>query len=148
MAAVNIAVLRYHLRFYPDAKHDTNVINTPNQFSQRAPQLLFVDLPVPQPAIVVIALTKPAVIHHHHVNAKRCRLLCQPVNRLPVKIKIRCLPAINQHRPGLPAVRSAADMFPDAAVVSFRQFRKALCGIAKYRFWYCQCLSLFQRIVE
>ena len=39
-------------------------------------------------------------------------------------------------------------MFPNTTVISFRQFCKALCGIAENCLRYRQCLPIFQRIME
>ena len=110
MRTVEIAVFIDHLRLNPDTEFHTEIIDFFNQFSQRHSQLLLIDIPVAETAVVIVSFAKPAVIHDQHLNSKICRFFGKIVNRLSGKIKIRCFPAVYQNRSYLISVFSTAKM--------------------------------------
>ena len=129
MRPVQITVFIDHLRLNPDAKFHALLMHTDNKICQTAPQFLFVDLPVPKGRIVIISFPEPAVIHHYHINSKGSGFFCQIHNRISRKIKIGCLPAVDQHRTLHMDIFAAAHMVADAVMILLRQSRQSICRI-------------------
>ena len=88
VAAVELAVRRHHLRLHPQPKLQPQGVDLPGKPLQAARQLFFIFKPVPQGAGVVVAVTKPAVVQHQHLDARLCRPAGQLQHALVVEPKI------------------------------------------------------------
>ena len=163
MLPVQIAVLGDHFRLDPDTELDTFRVDSAHQLAKAATQLLFIDLPVSQTAVVVLAFAEPSVVQHHHVDTQSGRFSCQLHDRLPGKVKVSRLPAVHQHRPGhksrlaaaislhfccAPAARSVAYMISDTTMIFHRQIPKSSVAVTHNRLRNLKRLSGFQRIMK
>ena len=92
-----------------------------NQLCQRSPKLLFIDLPVSQRRIVIVSFSKPAIVHHNHINSQCSGLFRQIYNRIPGKIKVSGFPAIDQNRSLHMGIFTSAYMIANAVVILLRQ---------------------------
>jgi hypothetical protein len=70
MLAIEIGVGVHHLRLNPQAKIHPQRMNLVDQRLQAVRKLLRVHIPVAQAGVVVLALAKPAVVHHKAVDAQ------------------------------------------------------------------------------
>src|SRR5271163_4439546 len=61
---VEIAVRIHHLRLDPDAEVHPQRVHLLDHRLQAVGKLLLVEVPVAQAAVIVVALTKPAIINH------------------------------------------------------------------------------------
>ena len=129
MRPVKVTVFIDHLRLNPDAKFHPLIMHTGNKLCQAASQFRFIDLPVPQGRIVVISFSEPAVIHHYHINSKGSGFFCQIHDRISRKIKIGCLPTVDQYWALHMDIFAAAHMVADAVMILLRQCRQSLCRI-------------------
>lgn len=99
MGAVQVAVGIDHLRFVPDAEFDAQGVDPLDQALQPALELLLVDSPVSQGAVVVAAVSKPAVVHHQHFDAQLLGLPGECRQLVVVKIEVGGLPAVDEQGP-------------------------------------------------
>ena len=146
MLPVQIAVFGNHLRLNPDTEFYAQSIDSSNQFSKCTSELLLVDRPVPETAIVIVTFAKPSVVHDYHLDSNLFGMNCKVINRLSGKIKISCLPAVYQDWPYLFFVLSAAYMFADAGMQILRQTIETFMCIGQNYFRRNKALSLVKRI--
>ena len=124
MFPVKITVLRYHLRLKPDAEFQADLIYSFYQTFQSARQLLFIYHPVSQAAVVIVSLSKPAVIHDQHLNAYFFGLSCDLQQLLCIKSKICGFPVIDQDWSSGIFEFSSADILTNSLVIISGQFSK------------------------
>ena len=117
MCPVKVTVFINHLRLNPDPKFHALIMHPVNKICQAALQLLFIYLPVTQGRIVIISFPEPAIIHHYHINAKGSSFFGKIHDRIPRKIEICCLPAIDQNRSRHMDIFAAAYMIADAVMI-------------------------------
>ena len=144
MLPVQIAVLRYHLRLKPESELHTHLMNFLRQRCQAAPDLLLIHKPVAKSAVIVIALSEPAVIQYQHLNSK---LLCLSGNfqdLVIIKIKICRFPVVDQNRTARMLPRPAAHMLAKNLMVRRGQAAKSLSGIRENCLRRKEILSCFQ----
>ena len=117
MCTVEITVLGNHLRLEPETEFHAHLVDFFCKLCHGTVHLLLIDKPVAQAAIVIISFSKPAIIKHQHFDAEFLRLLCDFQNFLFIKIKIRCLPVVDQDRAFGMFIRTAADMLADDLMI-------------------------------
>ena len=144
MLAIEVAVLRDHLRLEPDAEPHSHPLDLFHQIMQTAGKLGLIDKPVSQSGTVVVPLAEPAVIQHQHIYAKTCRLFCNVQDLFGVKAKIGRLPVVYQHRTLCQLILSTADMFPDCLVEVVGQGLQSGVTVGQHDFRRGECLSGFQ----
>ena len=117
MCTVEITVLGNHLRLEPETEFHAHLVDFFCKLCHGTVHLLLVDKPVAKTAVVIISFSKPAIIKHQHFDAEFLRLLCDFQNFLFIKIKIRCLPVVDQDRAFGMFIRTAADMLADDLMI-------------------------------
>ncbi len=115
------AVLIDRLRLDPDPELHSKIIDPLDQALQRFSKLFLIGIPVSQAAVVIIPLAEPSVVQHQHLDSQLRGLSCKLIDRLSVKVKIGCLPAVHQDRTDRVPVFPAAEMRPEAPVQILRQ---------------------------
>ncbi len=133
MCAVEIAVFIDHLRLDPDPEIQTCGIDFLNERLQGSLEFLFVDLPVPQSGIVGIPAPEPAVVQHQQVDVHVRRLPGNVQDRFPVKVEIRCLPGVDQHRTGPVFEPGRYQPLADQAVKTPRQCAQSFIAANQHR---------------
>ncbi len=98
MCPVQIGVGRDHFRFKPDTELHAQRMDAIDQGLEASVQFVFIDGPVTQRPFCVNPITKPTVIHHQHFNAQCMCTAGKVVQLVFVKIKICCLPGIDEQR--------------------------------------------------
>ena len=124
MRPVQIAVLRNHLRLKPEAEFHAHGIDLFRKAGKVGRQLLQVHIPVAEAGVVIVSLSKPAVIQDQHLYAQVGRLRCDLQYVLFVKIEICGFPVINQDGASCIFIFSSADMVADDSVEVMGQLRK------------------------
>ena len=140
MLPVKITVLTDHFRLDPDSKLHAKCTNFFCNFPKRHAEFFLIDRPVAQSRQIIIALSEPPVVKHHHLHAKLRRLFSDLYDLFPGKIKIGCFPVIDKYRSFSIAVCTAADMAADQPVQIPRKRRKTICRITQH------CLRCVKRL--
>ena len=91
--------------------------------------LLFIQIPVAQSRMVIIASLKPAVVDNETFNAKRCRTSGHLHDVVRVVVKINTFPGIEVHRTGF-LLRKTDDFIAQKTVVLLTHTIEPLRGIA------------------
>ena len=117
MGPVEVAVLGNHLRLDPEAKGKTHLVNPLGKPLQAVLQLGVVHSPVPQAAAVIVPLSEPAVIQDEQVHAHLQGTLGNIQKLFLVKIKVGCLPAVDDNRAGLLHIGGAAQIVPEYVMI-------------------------------
>lgn len=89
---VQLRVHGHHLRLHPDAKLEPQVVDVPHKAIEAVGQLGPVREPVAQPSSRVIALSKPAIVKHDHLNARLGRHTPNLDHHLVGDVEVRRLP--------------------------------------------------------
>ena len=110
---IEVTVLTDHFRLDPDPKFHAKPTNFFCNFPKRHPKFFLIDRPVAQSCQIIITFSKPPIIEHQHLHAKLRRLFCDLYDFFSGKIKISCLPVIDQNRSFGIAVCTAADVAAD-----------------------------------
>ena len=63
---------------------------------ETADELVFVDIPVAERAVVVVALSEPAVVHDEHFDAELLGGFGEVDQLVAVKIEVRRFPAVDE----------------------------------------------------
>ena len=100
-----------------------------NQNTQSTGQLLFVDEPIAQRTIIIIAFAEPAVIHDQHFDAQFFGSLRKGNQFFGIEVEVGSFPVIDQQRPLLvfptaPYQISIVEPMEDAT-----HFTKTMVGI-------------------
>ena len=91
MLAVEFAVLIYHLRLDPDTEFQPHLIDLGDQFTERAAQLFFIDLPVSQTSELTVSVAEPAIVHDEHLDPQISCLFGEFQQRLAGEVKVGSL---------------------------------------------------------
>ena len=116
MSAIEFRLLAHHFGFHPDAKLQPHVVDGSDELGKRPAELGLVDRPVAEAALVVVAVGKPAVVHHQQLDAHPFGELGKLHQTVAVKVKVEGLPAVDEHRAHPVAPVPAAHMLAHAAV--------------------------------
>ena len=95
MRAVKVGVRGDHFRFKPDAHLHTEFMQFIRQMTQTQRQFIFIDIPVTQRGMVIISVSKPAVVHNQHFNAERSSSTCNFQQLLFVESEVGCFPVVD-----------------------------------------------------
>ena len=143
MSAVEIRILRYHLRFKPDAEFHTQIIDLPHQFRQAALNLILIDIPITQTGIVIIPLAEPAVIHHNHFDTHIFRCLCDFHQFDIVKLEEGRLPGVDQNRSvHISDKLTTVQISPEKVMVSVTHSGQAVLRVCHQ---HCRCVKTLPR---
>jgi len=96
MCTEEVGIFGDHFRLKPDAEFHAQVIDPADKRRETAFDLFFVDIPVAQAGVVVIAFSEPSVIHDDHFDAHAFGGLCDLDELLIVKVEESCLPGVDQ----------------------------------------------------
>ena len=107
VGTVKVGVRGDHLRLHPDAEFHAQLIDLSHQTFQTAGKLFLIDEPVSQGAVVVIAVSEPAVVHHQHLNAQFGRPRGNGQKLFGIEIEVGALPVVDED--------GALSVPPDAA---------------------------------
>ena len=140
MLFVQFGIRRNHFRLHPDAEFQTKLIYFIHKIFQSARQFLFIHKPVSKTRTIIVAVSKPAIIHNQHLNTVLGCKFCNVEKFLRIKIKISGFPVVNQNRALLVAVFAADQMLAIEIMEISRHFSKALCGEGKCHF---RCIKGF-----
>ena len=109
---------------------------------QSAVDFFFIDLPVSEACIIIIAVTEPSVIHNQHLNAAFFRFFCDGNEFFRIKIKIGCFPVVDQNRTFLIFIRTAYHMTAVKIMQISRHAAKSVPGKYKYCLRGIKCFIL------
>ena len=98
MIPIQLAMWTYHLRFHPDSKLHSHIIDMSNQLSQSTGKFLRIGIPVPQSVLIAGPSLKPAVIHDKQLYPQRRRFLRQLQLFFHRHVKFCHTPGIIKHR--------------------------------------------------
>ncbi len=126
---VQLRIRRHHLRLKPDAEFHPQSPHLLRQIRKASRQLLLIDLPVPQGALVNIPVSKPAVVHDQHLNAPLLRLPGNRQQLLRIKIKIGGFPVVDENRPFPVKIRAADQMSPVQVMENTAHFPQPLIRV-------------------
>ena len=131
--AEQVGIGRNHFRLVPDAEFQPSGVDALDQRLEATGELLFVDLPVAQRRVVVVAAAEPAVVHHQHFKAHLGGRLGEGHQLFGVEIKERAFPAVDEERAlfGFPAAANEATVVK--AVENAAHFTDAAVGIDHHR---------------
>lgn len=93
MVLVQLRVHGHHLGLHPEAKLEPQVVDVSHKAIEAVGQLGPVREPVTQPSRRVIALSKPAIVKHDHLNARLGRHTPNLYHHLVGDVEVRRLPA-------------------------------------------------------
>ena len=96
MRAVEVRVYGHHLRLEPEAELEAALVRTLRHALQAALELLHVDNPVAERAVVVLTLAEPAVVKHHELDAEVFGTGREIVHLRIVEVKVRRLPVVDE----------------------------------------------------
>ena len=148
MGAVQIAVGADHLRLVPDAELDSQVVHPLNQVGEPAFQLLLVDPPVAQGPLVVVAVAKPAVVHHQHVDAQLFGALGELHQLVVVKVEVGGLPAVDEQGALLFGPLAAAQVVQVEVVEGAAHAAQAGVGVDQHSLGRLEALAGLQAPAE
>ncbi len=144
MRPVKITVNRNGLRLEPDPEQHSVLGDLLCHAPQCAPQLLLIGIPVPQRTVVAAATAEPAVIHDDQLNSHVMGFLRNGNQLLSGKIKIGCLPVVDQNRAPFVLPRSAAHIFPNGFVKIPAQLSQTALAVRHHHLRQVQLLSRLQ----
>src|ERR1700690_2550885 len=75
MLTIEVAIRIHHFRLNPDAEVHPQRVHLLDHGPQAVRKLLLVQVPVAQAAVIVVALTKPAIINHKSLYSEPGRFL-------------------------------------------------------------------------
>ena len=140
MLFVQFRIRGNHFRLHPDTEFHAKFIHFIYQIVQSARQFLFIHKPVPKTCTVIVAVSKPAIIHNQHFNSVLRGKFCNIQKFFSIEIKVGCFPVVNQNRALLVAVFAADQMLAIEIMEISRHFSKSLCGEGKCHF---RCIKGF-----
>ena len=140
MLFVQFRIRGNHFRLHPDTEFHAKFIHFIYQIVQSARQFLFIHKPVSKTCTVIVAVSKPAIIHNQHLNTVLGCKFCNVEKFLRIKIKISGFPVVNQNWALLVAVFAADQMLAIEIMEISRHFSKSLCGEGKCHF---RCIKGF-----
>ena len=114
MLPVKVAVFRNHFRLDPDAERKAHCMYLFGKYRKRHAELLLVDVPVAETAVIIVSFSEPAVIDDQKIDAQIFCLFREIQYLLPVKIEIAGFPAVKKNRCHLVFVRSPDHVSADA----------------------------------
>ena len=133
MGAVQLRIRRHHLRFHPDTELDALRIDLIRQLLQAAGQLLLVHEPIAQTAFIIVTVTKPAVIHHQHLDAGLLRLPGDAHQFFFIEVKVGSFPVVDQNGALPVQIRTADQMFAVQVMEGTGHSADTLVGVHQHR---------------
>jgi len=98
MGTEKLRIRRNHLRFKPHTEFQTPGMNLINQDTQSTGQLLFVDEPIAQRTIIIIAFAEPAIIHDQHFDAQFFGSVRKGNKFFGIEVEKGAFPVVDQQR--------------------------------------------------
>ena len=141
---VQIAVHRYCLRLKPDSEQHSILCDLFRHALKRTAKLLLIGIPVAQRTVIAVPSAKPAVIHDEQLNSHTMRFSGDGNQLLTGKIKVRCLPVVNQNRTPFVLPRSAAHIFPNGLVEIAAQLSQTVSTVGHHHLRQVQMIPRLQ----
>ena len=110
MRAIEVAVLRDHLRLEPETEFQSAPVRRRRDALDAALELFPVDRPVAERGIVVVPMAEPAVVEHEELEPEIRRARSERVHLLVVEVEIRRLPVVDEDGAHRVAVFAAQEM--------------------------------------
>lgn len=95
---VELAFPRDHFRLEPEAEFEAERVDLLHQGAEAALEFGFVDEPVAEAGVVVVAFAEPAVVEHEHFDAESCGVSGDGEQFLFVEIEIGGFPVVDENR--------------------------------------------------
>ena len=118
------------------------------QLCQRTLQFLFIDEPVPQSAVIIIALSEPAVIQHEHFDTEFFCLTCDLQDLFLIKCKVGRFPVVDQDWSLLMKIFASDHVVSVEIMIASGHFSQTFMGINHNNFRCLEFFSFFQNPAE
>ena len=148
VCTIQIAVGRHHFRLHPKAELEAHGVDLFGKAVDAGGQLLFVDRPIAERALIVVAFAEPAVVEHKQLRADVLGGLRDAENLLFVKVEIGRFPVVDEDRTVLVLPIAAHDVFFDERVHVLAHAVESPVGEGHDAFGRVKALVGFQQPVE
>ena len=106
---------------------------------------VFIYYPIAKCTEIIVSLAKPAIIQNKHIKTDIFCLFCDMIQFICIKIKVGCLPVINQDRSWLIDIFTADQIASVGIMIISGKSAKSFCGICHDHFRSFKNISFFQR---
>ena len=121
----------------------------PDQLCEAALDLLFIDIPVAQAGVVIVALAEPPVIHDDHFDAHSFGSFCDLNELFIVEVKEGCFPGVDQDgAPHIADKLTFIQIVPDKVVVVLTHPGQTLVSIGHEHGGSVKVLTGIYRVAE
>ena len=110
MFAVEIGIRVDHFGLDPQAEIHAQGVNFVDQRLEAVGKLVLIDVPVAEAGVVVLALAKPAVVHHEAIDADGGGFFRERDLAGFIDVEFRCLPRVVNHGTRLGVRRLGQDV--------------------------------------
>ena len=118
MCSVAVAVLVYHLKLYPETKFQAHLLDLTGKSGNSVWKLILIYGPVAKALVIIVSGSEPSVIQNEKLYPNLFGFFCNIEDFFLIKVKIGCLPVIEEDRSCMISPFSAHQAVTVQSVVS------------------------------
>ena len=118
MCSVAVAVLVYHLKLYPETEFQAHLLNLAGKSGNSVWKLILIYKPVAKALVIIVSGSEPSVIQNEKLYPNLFGFFCNIEDFFLIKVKIGCLPVIEEDRSCMISPFSAHQAVTVQSVVS------------------------------